>query len=208
MSEPSLSGVNASHLEAMASTTTDALIAIDHEGSVISWNRAAAEIFGYTAEEMMGQSLAAIIPEQYRKAHDRGLARVDAGGRPHVIGKAVRLAGKRKDGSEFPLELTLSTWKARGKNFYGGIIRDVTERARMEEALRLSELRNRSIMETANDAIIVADRTGHILAWNEAARNIFGFEASEVLDHSLTLIIPDEFKAAHERGMERVTRGH
>jgi PAS domain S-box-containing protein len=207
MSNQNHSGVNANHLEAMALTTTDALIAIDHEGSVISWNRAAGEIFGYTAREMMGQSLAAIIPEQYRKAHDRGLARVNSGGRQHVIGKAVRLAGRRKDGSEFPLELTLSTWKVRGKNFYGGIIRDVTERARMEEALRLSELRTRSIMETANDGIIVADQTGHILAWNEAARNIFGFEASEVLDHSLTLIIPDEFKAAHERGMDRVTRG-
>jgi PAS domain S-box-containing protein len=207
MSNRAASAASASHLEAIASTTTDALIAIDHEGLVISWNHAACSIFGHTAEEMIGQSITAIIPERHRKAHDRGVARVNSGGKQHVIGKAVRLEGRRKDGSEFPIELTLSTWNVRGKNYYGGIIRDVTERARMEEALRLSELRTRSIMETANDAIIVADSTGRVMAWNSAAGKIFGFEESEVMDQCLSVIIPEEYKDAHHQGMERVTAG-
>ena len=194
-------------MEAIASSTTDALIAIDNEGRVISWNRAACEIFGHTAAEMMGRSLAAIIPERHREAHDRGLERINSGGERHVIGHSVRLEGRRKDGTEFPIELTLSTWQAGGQNYFGGIIRDVTERARMEDALRLSDLRNRSIMESANDAIIVADSGGRVLAWNSAAGKTFGFEQAEILGQSLTLIIPDEYKAAHERGMERVTGG-
>ena len=63
MNKPASSGVSANHMEAIASTTSDALIAIDHEGRVISWNRAAGEIFGFSAEEMMGQPLTAIIPK-------------------------------------------------------------------------------------------------------------------------------------------------
>jgi PAS domain S-box-containing protein len=207
MSKRASSGVSVSHMEAIASTTSDALIAIDHEGRVISWNRAAGEIFGFSAVEMMGQPLTAIIPKKHRKAHDRGLARVNSGGKQHVIGKAVRLEGRRKDGTEFPIELTLSTWRVRGKHFYGGIIRDVTERVRTEESLRLSELRSRSIMETANDAIIVADGEGRVLSWNAAATKIFGYEAPGMLERSLTCIIPEEFRSAHERGMARVTGG-
>ena len=207
MSKRASFGVSANHLEAIASTTSDALIAIDHEGRVISWNRAAGEIFGFSAEEMMGQPLTAIIPERHRKAHDQGVARVNAGGEQHVIGKAVRLEGRRKDGTEFPIELTLSTWKAGGRSYFGGIIRDVTERARMEEALRLSEVRSRSIMETANDAIIVADSAGRVMAWNAAAGKIFGFGEAEVIGHCLSVIIPEEYKSAHHEGMARVTAG-
>jgi len=195
------------HLEAIAATTTDALIAIDHEGIVISWNCAAASIFGYASEEMIGESLHAIIPERYHEAHDHGLERVNADGERHVIGHAAALAGRRKDGSEFPIELTLSTWTSGKKRFYGGIIRDVSARVKIEEDLRTSEARTRAIMETANDGIITADSEGLILSWNKAATTIFGHAQADVIGQSLTLIIPEEFKAAHERGIERVSGG-
>jgi len=198
---------SASHFEAIASTTTDALVAIDDEGNVISWNRAAESIFGYTAEEMTGQSLRAIIPERFRKAHDLGLERVNSGGKHHVIGSAATLAGRHRDGTEFPIELTLSTWKSGGKNRYGGIIRDISERVKMEDELRTSEARTRAITETANDGIITADSGGLILSWNKAASTIFGYEPDEVIGQSLTLIIPEQFKSAHERGIERVSSG-
>jgi len=195
------------HLEAIANTTTDALIAIDHAGSVISWNCAATSIFGYAADEMIGRSLHVIIPTRFRAAHDRGLERVNSGGERHVIGHAAVLAGRRKDGSEFPIELTLSTWKSGNRNCYGGIIRDISERVRIEEELRTSEARSRAITETANDGIITADYNGLILSWNKAAATIFGHSQEDVIGQSLTLIIPDEFKAAHEAGIERVSGG-
>lgn len=194
-------------LQAIADTTTDALIAIDDSGKVIEWNRAAESIFGFPEKEMLGSSLNMVIPERYRNAHDHGLERVNAGGERHVIGKAVRLEGKRKDGSEFPLELTVSAWQENGRNFYGGIIRDVTEQVRMEENLKTSEERTRSITETASDAIITADSQGLIRSWNLAAARIFGHEAVEVIGQPLTLIIPDEFKQAHETGIRRVAGG-
>jgi PAS domain S-box-containing protein len=194
-------------LQAIADTTTDALIAIDDAGRVIEWNHAAERIFGFYAKEMLGSSLNMVIPERYRNAHDQGLERVNSGGERHVIGKAVRLEGKRKDGSEFPLELTVSCWQQEERNFYGGIIRDVSEQVLMEEELKSSEQRTRSITETANDAIITADSQGMIRSWNEAAARIFGHQAEDVLGQPLTLIIPDEFKAAHEAGISRVAGG-
>lgn len=195
------------HFEAIANTTTDALVAIDHAGCVISWNRAAETLFGYSAEEMIGQSLHGIIPERFREMHDEGLERVNLGGKQHVIGHAVALAGRRQDGTEFPIELTLSTWKTDEKHYYGGIIRDITERLKMEDELRSSEAVTRSITETANDGIITADSTGHILAWNQAASKIFGHKREEVVGKPLTIIIPEKFRAAHDQGIERVTGG-
>ena len=183
------------------------MIAIDKLGNVISWNHAASTIFGYLEEEMIGQSLHTIIPERFRDLHDKGLERVGAGGDQHVIGQAVELAGLRKDGTEFPIELTLSTWDTKEGRNYGGIIRDVSDRVKMAEELRTSETRSRSIMESANDGIITADSKGMVLSWNRAAATMFGYEQSEVLGQALTIIIPEEYKESHEKGVERVSAG-
>jgi PAS domain S-box-containing protein len=197
----------ADHLAAIANSTTDALIAIDQSGTVISWNHAAELIFGYSRKEIVGQSLHAIIPERFRQPHDQGLERVGSDGKQRVIGHAVELAGLRKDGSEFPIELTLSVWETEQGKHYGGIIRDVSERVQMADELRTSEARSVSIMESANDGIITADSNGVVLSWNRAAASIFGYEESEVLGQSLTIIIPDEYKDPHEKGIERVSGG-
>jgi len=197
----------ADHLQAIACSTTDALIAIDQAGVVISWNRAATLIFGHTAEEIIGQSLHAIIPERFQQLHDQGLQRVSSGGDQHVIGQAVELAGLRKDGTEFPIELTLSVWDTKDGKHFGGIIRDISERVKMEDELRSSEERSRAIAESANDGIITADSSGVILSWNKAAAGIFGYEPSEVLGQALTVIIPEEYKSPHEKGIERVSGG-
>jgi PAS domain S-box-containing protein len=197
----------ADHLQAIACSTTDALIAIDQAGTVISWNRAATLIFGYEADEIIGQSLHAIIPERFRELHDQGLQRVSSGGDQHVIGQAVELAGLRKDGTEFPIELTLSVWDTKDGKHFGGIIRDISERVKMEDELRSTEERSRAITESANDGIITADSNGVILSWNRTAEGIFGYEPSEVLGAALTVIIPEEYKSPHEKGIERVSGG-
>jgi PAS domain S-box-containing protein len=114
-------------------TAKDAIILADGNGNIIAWNRAAQTIFGYREEEVMGQPLTMVMPERYRDAHRQGIARLQAGGEAHVIGTTVELHGLRKDGSEFPLELSIGTWQATEGPFYSGIIRDITERKRAEE---------------------------------------------------------------------------
>ena len=198
---------SADHLEAIANSTTDSLIVIDRAGLVLSWNPAAELMFGFSANEMMGQTLHAIIPQRFHGPHDQGLERVASGGAEHVIGHAAELAGVRKGGAEFPIELTLSKWTGDEGIRFGAIIRDISDRLEMQEELRSSEMRARAIMESANDAIITADSRGDILSWNHAASTILGYSEDDVVGEALTLIIPEEYKAAHDAGIERVAQG-
>ncbi len=120
----------------VAQSAIDAIISADSDDNIISWNKGAQAIFGHTEEEAKGKSLHIIIPERCRDAHKKGLERVNSTGETRIIGKTVELVGMRKDGSEFPLELSLSTWKIDKRRLYSGIIRDVTERKKAEEKLK------------------------------------------------------------------------
>ena len=113
---------------AISQSANDAIISADTDGKIVSWNTGARAIFGYEEEEVVGQSLTLLMPESFREGHRNGLARFLATGIPHVIGKIVELRGLRKDGTEFPLELSLATWETRQGKFFGGIIRDITQR--------------------------------------------------------------------------------
>ncbi|MCH7923727.1 MAG: PAS domain S-box protein [Nitrospinae bacterium] len=120
-------------------SATDAIISADSRGNIISWNKGAETIFGYSEEEVLGKPLTLLMPERYKGDHRKGLERVLSTGESDVIGKTVELHGLRNDGSEFPLEISLSTWKKGGEPYYCGIIRDVTERKRMEQELLRAE---------------------------------------------------------------------
>jgi two-component system sensor kinase FixL len=121
---------------AVADTANEAIVSADSSGQIRYVNKGAERIFGYAAAEMVGRPLTLIMPRQFHDRHREGMKRYLAGGEAHVIGKTVELAGLRKDGTEFPLELSLATWKSMGEAFFTGIIRDITDRKRAERALR------------------------------------------------------------------------
>ena len=131
-------------LDAILQSASDAVISIDSTGKVVLWNRTATDMFGYKAEEMLGETLEAIIPDRFRSDHIEGLERVGSGGEQHVIGKTAELAAIDTDGREFPIELSLATWVVDGDRYYSGIIRDITERKVAEHALHLA---NKSLNE-------------------------------------------------------------
>jgi PAS domain S-box-containing protein len=185
----------------------DAVIIASHQGMIVSWNPAAERIFNYEEQEVIGKPLTMIIPERYRSAHEAGIQRVANNGPHHVIGKTVELQGLRKDGTEFPLELSLSVCLLEGEKVFAGIIRDITARKQSENALRDAEHRFRSISESANDAIISIDDRGVIISWNQAATRIFGFQEKEALGRPVTIIIPDHYRTPHEEGIKRVVGG-
>ncbi len=114
----------------------DAIIVIDSRGHVVFWNRAAEAMFGYPASEVIGQPLTIVMPERFREAHQKKMQRVASMGKSPLFGQVVEVMGLRKDGSEFPLELSLAAWKAGKGTFFTGTIRDITERRRAEELLR------------------------------------------------------------------------
>lgn len=177
----------------------DAIISGDAEGRIRSWNSAATALFGFSEAEVIGQPIEMIIPERYRESHREGIRRVSSGGSSHVIGKTVELAASRKDGTEFPIELSLATWLLDDRRYYTGIIRDISERKQAEQKFR-------SVTESAIDAIISADHTGDIVSWNRAATKILGYTEEEALGKRLELIIPERFHEAHRNGMSRFTK--
>jgi PAS domain S-box-containing protein len=131
----------------VAENANDAIIYINGNGEIIFWNHAAEHIFGYSAEEVVGSSISLILPERYRVAHLEGMNRVMKTGESKIMGKTVEMSGLRKDGSEFPLELSISTWKIREEVYFTAVIRDITKRKHSEEVIerqvsRLSALRS------------------------------------------------------------------
>ena len=162
-------------------TATDAIVLADGNGNIIAWNRAAQLIFGYREEEVLGQPLTMMMPERYRDAHRQGLARLQAGGEAHVIGTRVELHGIRKDGSEFPLELSIGTWQAAEGAFYSGIIRDITERKRAEK-LQSTQLEVSLILAESNSltkaAPLLLKAICHTVGWELGAIWLVDHKAS------------------------------
>ncbi|TKS60199.1 MAG: hypothetical protein EWM73_03182 [Nitrospira sp.] len=120
----------------VAQSANDAIVSADQRGNIIAWNTGAERIFGYQEAEVLGKPFTMLMPERYQHAHEQGLERMREGGEAKILGKTTELAGHRKSGQEFPLELSLSGWKTGEGTFYTGIIRDITERKHAEEALR------------------------------------------------------------------------
>ncbi len=116
-------------------TAHDAIVSADSHGNITDFNRGAEAIFGYSAQEVIGKPLAVLMPDRFKELHQRGFKRYLETGEAHVIGKTVELAAKRKDGTEFPVELSLSSWKARAGLFFTGVLSDITERKRTEELM-------------------------------------------------------------------------
>jgi PAS domain S-box-containing protein len=113
----------------------DAIVSADAEGRLRSWNRGAERMFGWRPEEVIGRPLTVIVPERLRAAHVEGIARVRRTGRSKLAGSVVELVALRRDGSEFPVELSIGAWETAEGLSFSGVIRDITERKRAEEAL-------------------------------------------------------------------------
>jgi PAS domain S-box-containing protein len=127
---------------AVVENANDAIISVDSLGSVVHWNQAAEHIFGYSTQEAVGKPLALMMPERFREAHEQALGRMvsNFGSRPSR--RTVEVAGLKKDGNEFPAELSIADWETREGKFFTGILRDITHRKRAQEALQgtLAEL--------------------------------------------------------------------
>lgn len=162
---------------AITQSANDAIITSNSAGNIVDWNRGAEAIFGYAESEVLGQPITLLIPQRYRARHIEGMSRIASGGEPRLMGKAVELNGLRKDGSEFPLELSLARWETADSWFITGIIRDSTVRTRA-----LGELRTLSrAMEQTPASIVITDRAGNIDYVNPHFEKATGYNKAEVL---------------------------
>ncbi len=171
---------------AVARSAMDAIVTADSSGNVMDVNPSAEKMFGYPEAEMMGRPLTGLMPERYRDLHRAGLNRVVAGGEMHVIGKTMELAGLRKDGSEFPLELSLAKWEIVDGQYFTAVIRDMTERKHEQEKLQASEIRYRRLFESAKDGILILDaETGAVVDANPFIVEMMGYSRKELLGRKI-----------------------
>ena len=178
----------------LTQSANDAIISADGDGAIISWNRGAQAIFGFTEEEIIGKPLTLLIPERYRAAHKAGLERMRAGAAPRMIGKTVTLSGLRRDGSEFPLELSLSSWTTKQGLFYGSILRDITERAQAQaEIARLA-----SFPQENPNPVMEVNSSGVVTYLNPGARAHFPGMEMGGASHPVLEGLVDMFRHANE----------
>ena len=119
-----------------------------------------------------------------------------------IIFQDTQIPAKRKDGSEFHAEGSVSKWESTEGIFLTALVRDITDRKQAEEALRRSEIQYRSVIETASDAIITADGAGIIVGWNNGAEQIFGYSADEIMNKPYLTLMPERFHAAQQQKLQ------
>ena len=131
-------GQSEERFRAVTESATDAILSTDSSGTILSWNRGAQTLFGYAHDEIVGRALTTLMPERY---HDvcANMNGVTARGQQYPRGKIVEMHGLRRDGSEVPVELSLSSWRTDQGVFFSAIIRDITERTRLETHLRQAQ---------------------------------------------------------------------
>src|SRR5829696_820565 len=161
-------------------TAFDAIVTITPDGVVRWFNRGAERIFGYRAEEVIGQPVTLLIPERYRELCVGGLHRYLRTGEARIVGGTTELVGLRKDGSEFPIEMSLGESVEDGEQSFTGVIRDVTERKRTEDALREMRDRFRSIFDHAPIGVAMVSIEGRYLQVNSSLCEILGYTEEEL----------------------------
>ncbi|WP_370574978.1 PAS domain-containing sensor histidine kinase [Methanomethylovorans sp.] len=163
-----------------ARSASDAIIFSDNEGHIIFWNRGAENLFFYTVDEALGKHISMIMPQRYRHIH-QGWDIVVSTGRSWVMGNTIELYGLKRDGTEFPIEISHSSWKKDGASFFSVNIRDITQRVLNEKEMREAKDKYRMIFEKSPLGIIHFDSFGVITQCNKSFVDIVGVEEASVI---------------------------
>jgi two-component system sensor kinase FixL len=185
---------DAEALRTVMDTVIDGLVTMDARGTVCSFNPAAVRIFGYTAEEVIGQNVKMLMPEPYHSEHDGYLQNYRQTGNAKIIGIGREVLARRKDGTIFPIDLGVSEMRVGEARWYVGLIRDITERKEQEA----NKVFLQTLIENIADGLITIDEGGTMQCVNRAAERMFGFSAEEMVGRNVTLLMPEQEGAEHD----------
>jgi two-component system sensor kinase FixL len=188
----------AERLSAIINTTVDGIIVIDDRGLIESFNPAAERLFGYAESEVAGRNVSMLMPSPFHEEHDGYLDRYQRTGQAAIIGTGREVRGRRKDGSVFPLHLSVGEMTVDGERKFTGVLHDLTDRVKIEDQLRESEERWRAVIDSAIDGIIVIDGRGRIEAFNPAAMRLFGYTEQDVIGQNVNMLMPSPYHEQHD----------
>ena len=191
------------YLDAIFTAAVDGIIVMSDRGIVEAFNPAAERLFGYGAEEVVGRNVKVLMPPPYHDEHDGYLSRYRATGRAQIIGTGREVVGRRKDGSTFPLHLSVGEAAVNGERKFTGILHDLSARVQLEERLRASEERWRAVIDSAVDGIIVIDPRGTIESINPAAVRLFGYPQDETVGRNVSMLMPSPYHEEHDSYLAR-----
>jgi PAS domain S-box-containing protein len=171
----------------------DAMVVVSANGEIVLLNAQAEKQFAYRRDELLGQNVKSIIPEGFAERLIADGTRTAAEALAQQIGTGIELNGRRKDGSQFPIEIMLSPLESAEGTLVTAAIRDVTEHKNAEKHLAQMEARYRGLLEAAPDAMVVVNRNGEIVLLNVQAEKQFGYRRDELLGQKVKSIIPEGF---------------
>jgi len=188
-------------------TLPDAIVAVDHSGTIVQINSQTQELFGYDRDQLIGQKIEMLVPDRYRRQHQHHRKNFAEVPKTRRMGADLDLYGRRRNGSEFPVEISLSPVSTEQGTFVLSAIRDISDRKRIAEELRraneelhrktaeqLGEYRARlaSIIDSSEDAILSKDLNGIITSWNRGAEHTYGYAPEEAIGKHISLLTPSD----------------